>query len=136
MLNWIVMASNRRVKYLFTIKYTAQSRDRSSLNRDHHSLALKNKNLKLTSMASKGRKGQWGWYREHKFSYCHTFHYTRVKYFEKLSHFIPRVRKPPEKDQMQVLLRVDIHQASVTAGLKWAEHSQKPITAMIFIFNS
>ncbi len=59
-----------------------------------------------------------------------------MKYFEKLSHFIPHVRKPSEKDQMQVLLRVDSHQAYVTAGLKWAEHPQKPITAMIFIFNS
>jgi len=37
--------------------------------------------------------------------------------------------------KMQVLLRVDSHHASVTAGLKWAEHSQKPITALIFIFN-
>lgn len=84
-------------------------------------------------MASKGRKGQWGWYIKHTFSYCHSFHNTKVKYFEKLSFHMSE--KLSEKDQMQVLLRVDSHPESITAGLKWAGHPQKPITALIFIFS-
>ncbi len=82
-------------------------------------------------MASKGRKGQWGWYREHKFSYC--LHFI-IQEWNTLKN-VPTSFHVSEKDQMQVLLRADSHQASVTAGLEWAEHSQKPITAMIFIFN-